>query len=243
MSVLLVGSLVGFAGLALFYFLPVSFSNQQMIKVTSLPQQRLPVGSHHLFPLILEPQNTVTLKEWTDWLNQHSQDTIESLLNQHQAILFRNFPISNAFDFHEMVEVTGLPAMDYIGGAAVRKQFTSRVVSSNESPPTEVIPFHHEMAQTPHPPTHSKKISINTSLNFILVIVFFFGEVVAETGGETPILSSTELYQRLLSEIPDFIRAIEEQGVKYIRTMYVIRTSFKFQIKFEGPSTTTHLRP
>ena len=67
--------------------------------------------------------------------------------------------------------------------------------------------------------------------------------MVAETGGETPVLSSTELYQRLLSEIPDFIHAIEEQGVKYIRTMYVIRTSFKIQIKFEGPSTTTHLRP
>lgn len=41
----------------------------------------------------------------------------------------------------------------------------------------------------------------------------------AETGGETPILSSTELYTRLAQELPDFIRAIEEHGVKYVRTI------------------------
>ena len=158
MSLLLLGGVVGVASLALFYFDSVSFSKHLMIKEIALPQQRIPTGSHHPFPLIIEPKSKISLNEWTNWLSDHFQD-VESLLYQHQAILFRNFPISNAYDFHDMVEATRLPSMDYIGGAAVRKQFTSRVVSSNESPPSEVIPFHHEMAQTPHPPTHSKNIN------------------------------------------------------------------------------------
>jgi Taurine catabolism dioxygenase TauD, TfdA family len=59
------------------------------------------------------------------------------------------------------------------------------------------------MAQTPDPPTH----------------VFFYSDVVAATGGQTPILSSTELYSRLSKELPHFIEAIETLGVKYVRTM------------------------
>jgi hypothetical protein len=58
--------------------------------------------------------------------------------------------------------------MAYIGGAAVRTQITSRVFTSNESPPSEKIPFHHEMSQVPEPPTH----------------LFFYSEIPAEVGGE-----------------------------------------------------------
>lgn len=61
------------------------------------------------------------------------------------------------------------------------------------------------MAQTPDPPTH----------------VIFYSAVVALTGGQTPILSSTELYTRLSAELPAFVSSLETLGVKYIRTMYV----------------------
>ena len=64
-----------------------------------------------------------------------------------QAILFRGFPLRTAQDFHDVIEATGLLGMDYIGGAAVRTQITSRVFTANESPPSEKIPFHHEMAR------------------------------------------------------------------------------------------------
>lgn len=48
------------------------------------------------------------------------------------------------------------------------QQVTPRVFTSNESPPSEKIPFHHEMAQVPEPPTH----------------LFFYCEVPTLTGGE-----------------------------------------------------------
>lgn len=62
--------------------------------------------------------------------------------------------------------------MDYIGGAAVRTQITSRVFTANESPASEKIPFHHEMAQVPLPPTH----------------LFFYCEIPPAIGGEVIIL-------------------------------------------------------
>ena len=50
--------------------------------------------------------------------------------------------------------------MDYIGGAAVRKLVVGsvnrknnpQIVTTNESPPSEPIPFHHELAPTPNHP-------------------------------------------------------------------------------------------
>ena len=57
--------------------------------------------------------------------------------------------------------------MPYMGGAAVRTQLTERVFTANESPSSEPIPFHHELAQTPNPPTH----------------LMFYCEIPPNTGG------------------------------------------------------------
>ena len=93
--------------------------------------------------------------------------------------------------------------MEYLGGAAVRTQLTDRVFTANESPASEKIPFHHEMAQTPAPPTH----------------LFFYCEQAASTGGETPILPSTEIYKDMFLKHPAFMEKLETLGLKYIRVM------------------------
>mgnify|MGYP003387089601 CR=1 FL=1 len=64
-------------------------------------------------------------------------------------------------------------------------------------------PFHHELAQTPKPPTH----------------LYFFCEVAPLTGGETPILISAELYDRLAVKHEKYLEYIEKVGVKYVRVM------------------------
>eukprot|EP01035_Chromulina_nebulosa_P021995 gene21995-28472_t len=93
--------------------------------------------------------------------------------------------------------------MDYVGGAAVRTQITDRVFTANESPPSEIIPFHHEMAQTPSPPTH----------------LLFYCEKEADIGGETPILISSYIYNKINEKFPEFISKLEQLGLKYIRYM------------------------
>lgn len=52
-----------------------------------------------------------------------------------------------------MVTSFGFDSLPYVGGAAVRYQLAERVFTTNESPPSEKIPFHHEMAQVPKFPT------------------------------------------------------------------------------------------
>jgi hypothetical protein len=68
-------------------------------------------------------------------------------LVQHGAVLFRGFPITSPDKLNQFVESFGFDNFPYVGGAAVRRQLAPRVFTTNESPPSEKIPFHHEMAQ------------------------------------------------------------------------------------------------
>jgi len=47
--------------------------------------------------------------------------------------------------------------------------------------------------------------------------LFFYGDIAPETGGETPILLSNEIYKRMLEKHPDFVEKLEKLGVLYTR--------------------------
>lgn len=135
-----------------------------------------------------------------NWI-ETNRGKLDNLLRKHKAILFRNVSLLTAQDFHDAIVAFDYLTMDYVGGAAVRTQITERVFTANESPSSENIPYHHEMAQTPSPPTH----------------LFFFCETPPGTGGETPILVSNEVYRRLKLKNPEFVTQLETFGVKYVR--------------------------
>ena len=120
------------------------------------------------FPLCLSPaQSTTSLEEFIAYM-ENNRTEIDNMLRENKAIYFRDFPVANVEDFDRLVQATGLKDMPYIGGAAVRTQVTPRVFTSNESPASEKIPFHHEMSQVPDPPTH----------------LFFYCEYPSDKGGE-----------------------------------------------------------
>jgi hypothetical protein len=168
----------------------------------SIPEEK--EFSGRKFPLSLSPESTEVnnVDDFAAWL-QSNRGAIDKLLFEHKAILFRGFGLKNHEDFHKVVEGTGYLGMPYIGGAAVRTKLTDRVFTANESPPSENIPFHHELAQTPNPPTH----------------LFFFCEVAPPVGGETPLLISSELYDRLAVVYQSYLDHIERVGVRYVRVM------------------------
>ncbi|CAG7881041.1 unnamed protein product [Brassica rapa] len=60
----------------------------------------------------------------------------------------------------------------------------------NESPPDQKIPFHHEMAQVPEFPSK----------------LFFYCEVEPNSGGETPLVLSHVVYERMKEKHPEFVR-------------------------------------
>mmetsp|Transcript_641 Transcript_641/g.1137 ORF Transcript_641/g.1137 Transcript_641/m.1137 type:complete len:200 (-) Transcript_641:672-1271(-) len=172
------------------------------MEVISIPQER--IFEDNVFPISFgATADSETLADLTKWI-EANRSSLDDYLRRHKAILFRcGQAATSAQDFHAIVEATGLAGMPYIGGAAVRTQLTDRVFTANESPSTENIPFHHELAQTPEPPTH----------------LFFYCNVAPSVGGETPILVSTEVYDRMHILHPQFMDKIEKHGICYVRYM------------------------
>lgn len=173
----------------------------------ALPQARQYNGK--LFPLVVSPPSHLshlssdTAKAHA-YLKQHQQ-VINSLLNEHSVLLFRDFSQETPQHFAEFVEdCLGLPNFPYVGGNAVRTAVVGdRVFTANESPPEKPIPFHHELAQTPNFPSR----------------LLFFCAWPAESGGETPVLYSPAVYDELRHRCPEFLEKIESTGVRYSRVM------------------------
>lgn len=158
------------------------------------------------FPLLIE-NNATPIKQnkahFLAWIKDNKVELQDTLI-KHGAVLFRGFPVESASEFEQMLDHTDYKNMPYVGGAAPREQVTpSRIVTANESPATETIPFHHEMAQVPNPPGY----------------IFFYCETPSNTGGATSILHSAEICKTLFDLNPEFARKIEQDGVRYVRVM------------------------
>ena len=173
------------------------------MKVTevTIPEQKVVDGQP--FPAVLSPTGTPTHQQALAWL-QENGDALRQRALQAGAVLLRGFPFSSPEDFDAAVTTAGFQGMPYVGGAAPRREVVaSRVLTTNESPPEEPIPFHHEMSQVPQPPAY----------------IFFYCDIPPETGGETPIVLSNRVYQRFYEINPAFADQMEAHGARYVRVM------------------------
>lgn len=104
------------------------------------------------FPLILgpsQPDAFSTLQQLSDWIKLNV-NVLLRLLRLHGAVLLRGFePLlsGGAPSFQECVDALGMEPLPYVGGAAPRTNVYKHVFTSNESPPSEKIPFHHGASQ------------------------------------------------------------------------------------------------
>eukprot|EP00250_Pteridium_aquilinum_P001421 c11617_g1_i1 orf=231-1253(-) len=162
------------------------------------------------FPLLLSPNpnsganpNPISSVEGLALTLSQNREWLEAELLQHGALLLRGFPLTTAHHFNAVVEACGRPELPYVGGAAPRTNVFGRVFTSNESPPDQKIPFHHEMAQVPEYPA----------------IVYFFCEVKPAEGGDTPIVLSHLVYERMQAAFPDFVDKLEKHGLLYVRIL------------------------
>ncbi|CEM24473.1 unnamed protein product [Vitrella brassicaformis CCMP3155] len=173
------------------------------VETISIPEQRKGLSEEHSFPLTLKPREgeLKTIADVKAWLTTNRQGIFQRLTT-HGALLFRSFPISSPEDFAEFVLALGRENFPYIGGNAVRRNIVGDIVfTANESPPSEKIPWHHEMAQLPAYPSK----------------LLFYCDLPSAEGGETPIVLSHAVYRRIKDKYPDFLSKLEEKGVKYVR--------------------------
>ncbi|CAN1778955.1 Clavaminate synthase-like protein At3g21360 [Linum perenne] len=174
-----------------------------LLSEVTLPQQKQ--FDSVPFPAILTPniQATLTTLDILTSAVKSEKPFLESLLLKSGVILFRGFPLTAASHFNDFVESFGFQELPYVGGAAPRTNVVGRVFTANESPPDQKIPFHHEMAQNLGFPSK----------------LFFFCEVEPRIGGETPIVLSHVVYQRMKDKCPEFVSRSEEHGLMYTRVL------------------------
>lgn len=110
-----------------------------------IPHQKHYPASY--FPLVLSPSSASFAVSSFAQAIKAQKSTIDSLILNSGAILFRGFPVEAASDFNDVVEAFGYEEFPYVGGAAPRSKVVGRVFTANESPPDQKIPFHHELAQ------------------------------------------------------------------------------------------------
>ncbi|PWA62396.1 2-oxoglutarate (2OG) and Fe(II)-dependent oxygenase superfamily protein [Artemisia annua] len=173
---------------------------ENLVLETHLPQQK--TYKDVVFPTVITPKNNKN-NDLKQIISDH-KPWLESVLHETGAILFRGFSsVLSASEFNDVVEAFGFEELPYVGGAAPRTNVVGRVFTSNESPPDQKIPFHHEMAQVPTFPLK----------------VFFFCEVEPKIGGETPIVLSHVIYDRMKQKYPEFVDRLEEHGLIYTRVL------------------------
>ncbi|CAH2053122.1 unnamed protein product [Thlaspi arvense] len=174
----------------------------------SLVETRIRQQKHYEskpFPAVISPSSAIpapSLPLFTQTISNHKR-YLDSLLHDSGAVLFRGFPVNSADEFNDVVEAFGFDELPYVGGAAPRTSVVGRVFTANESPPDQKIPFHHEMAQVPEFPSK----------------LFFYCEIEPKSGGETPIVLSHVVYERMREKHPEFVQRLEEHGLLYVRVL------------------------
>lgn len=147
------------------------------------------------FPLIIKPSvNGVNLIDWA----ANNLEFINSQILQHGAILFRNFNLNSVAEFEKFIATICGEALEYRYRASPRSRISGRIYTSTDYPADQSIFPHNEHAYSPVFPGK----------------IFFYCVYPAEVGGETPIGSCREIFERIDPKIRD--RFIEKK-VMYVR--------------------------
>ncbi|KAM1004882.1 hypothetical protein FF1_004956 [Malus domestica] len=172
------------------------------LTMVEIPEQKLYDGNR--FPAVISPTPTpaaAATPRLTETIQANKQYIQDQLLKSG-AVLFRGFPVNTASDFNDVVEAFGYEENPYVG-TAPRTKIVGRVFTANEAPPDHKIPFHHEMVLYPEYPSK----------------LLFFCEIEPVSGGETPIVLSHIVYERMKDKHPQFVQKLEDHGLIYTKVL------------------------
>ncbi|KAH9317859.1 hypothetical protein KI387_019628 [Taxus chinensis] len=182
-----------------------------------------------LFPMVLLPppnEDKMILESFVGTI-QNNREWIDSQLEEVGALVFRGFPLKSPSDFNAVVEALGWEEHTYMG-AASRKRVHGRVFTASEAALHQPIKFHHEMSKVifyikPRPSFFFPLLSHILRNALLLITQFenfptkllFFCEIAPPEGGQTAILLSHKITQRMEQRYPDLVKKIEKEGLLY----------------------------
>jgi len=176
-----------------------------------IAEQKIIVGisdENKFFPKVLLPAHqyinshghTGEIADVTQTI-RNKREWIEQQLMEHSALLFRGFPLRSAADFSSFVEAFGWEEHPYVGFAP-RTKVEDRIYTANEGPLHEQLAFHHEMSWMHSWPSK----------------VFFFCETAPPEGGQTAIVLSQSITQRMENRFPEFVTKLKDVGLVFTVT-------------------------
>ncbi|KAJ5456359.1 Taurine catabolism dioxygenase TauD/TfdA [Penicillium desertorum] len=178
-----------------------------------------PHPSNTVIPLALRPTEgdaKATLDSVVETIKalQAKDGILTKKLARHGTLLFRNLPIHTAEEFSKFAHAFGYRPHEIIGIVVDRPLLAPNVAPANEAPKEVLIYNHNESPQVPHAPEY----------------IFFYGHRAPSKGGESPISSSLELFNRAQQEIPEFIAELAEKGI-------LSKVTYRVEKQYEGGST------
>jgi len=146
-------------------------------------------------PTVIKPVNRdVDLAKWVE----SNRGKVEEMLLKQGALLFRDFSIDNVVDFEKVVGAYQKDLLNYDFASTPRTKIQGKVYTSTEYPSDQEILMHNEMAYTKHYPDE----------------LWFYCDLPATEGGETPILDSHLIYNKLDKDIK---AKFEKEKLMYVR--------------------------
>jgi alpha-ketoglutarate-dependent taurine dioxygenase len=123
---------------------------------------------------------------------------IDQALHERGGVLLRGFAVAGADAFRGFAAGFGHPLLGYDFGSTPRTRLGDGVYSSTEYPAHQHIPLHNEQSYARDWPMK----------------IWFYCQVAASQGGETPLADSREVYRRV---DPAIRRRFTERGLAYVR--------------------------
>lgn len=152
-------------------------------------------GHENTLPMLVQaPEPGIPLLSVFDEVKR----LIKNYLPIAGGVLFRGFEIENTEQFREFASDFGHPLLTYEFGSTPRTNVGKGVYTSTEYPAHQHIPLHNEQA-------YSRDWPMN---------IWFYSIIAAQTGGETPIADSRQIYNKLSKYIRD---RFAEHGLMYVR--------------------------
>lgn len=152
------------------------------------------------FPYLIAASNE-NLTSLVDFVSENRRRLI-ARVRAHGAVLLRGWT-PDVVEFSQITRQLGQAHPDMSCSAGPRIEIVPGVHTANEAPPSEEIPFHHEMAQCPSPPE----------------FVLFYCDVPPAAGGATPVIRSRLLVAELTRTFPQVAQEIRDRGIRYVREL------------------------
>lgn len=178
-----------------------------------------PLRTDTALPLVIRP--AVEGVDLVSWVDRH-RAVLDSFLATHGGVLFRGFNVGRLEGFERFSHVMSQGRLlEYIYRSTPRTRIgDANIYTSTEYPNDQSIPLHNENAYAARWPMK----------------IWFFALVCAETGGETPIADSRNIYRRL---DPTLREQFAARQVMYVRNYGDLDLPWQVAFQTDDPNTVT----